>query len=437
MRTIRPKLGWFTNCDFFLDPGLTAQLKVDEGTVTRHAQYLYLFHGCTVKPYLPAERRETRSGFTLIELLVVIAIIAILIGLLLPAVQKVREAAARSKCSNNLKQIGLAIHNYHDVNGILPESAARGDPAPIGSGAPTFAAPSTGVDGDATSVFGWILPYMEQSAMYNRMTFRGDSGWTDDGHNTDPKASANTNAIAAYNVVIQNYRCPSDPKPALTNARWRMNCVYAGQQTTGDGNNCPITRMSYLTIAGAVNNIDGSGAFRESRVTDSSSWCAANGQSAWGGMLAPGFRQVRLTGVTDGTSNTMMVSESSGILYKDDGSRREDWGAVDGGFLSGGGSERGKGPWGESRGHNHTTIKWRINQVKPPGALGWKDTGNDSPPNGVGSSEGGNTPLNSLHTGGVNVLMGDGSVRFLRDSTDLLALARAATRDDGQSFTLD
>jgi len=370
-------------------------------------------------------------GFTLIELLVVIAIIAILIGLLLPAVQKVREAAARSKCSNNLKQIGIAIHAYHDANGFLPESAARGDPVPLGKGAPTFAAPSTKVDGDATSVFGWILPFIEQGPMFSRMTFRGDSGWTDDGHNTDPNASSNTNAIAAYNQVISTYRCPSDPKPSLTNCRWRMNCVYAGQQTTGDGNNVPITRSSYLTISGAVNNIDGSGNFKESRVTDSSSWCSWAGQSSWGGALAPGYRQIKLTGITDGTSNVMLVSETSGILYDDQGNRHDDWGAVDGGFLSGGGSERGKGAWGESRGHNHTTVKWKINQVKPPGALGWKDSAADSPPNGVGGAEPGNVPLNSLHNSGVNVLMGDGSVRFMKDQTTLLILARLATRDDG------
>src|SRR5881398_2534906 len=117
---------------------------------------------------MPAPLRLSRRGFTLIELLVVIAIIAILIGLLLPAVQKVREAAARAKCSNNLKQLGLAIHGYHDVNGFLPTAGSQ-------DGSPLASRPTTGwLAGEGTNWSVYIMPYIEQGNIYNRLTFRGD-----------------------------------------------------------------------------------------------------------------------------------------------------------------------------------------------------------------------------------------------------------------------
>src|SRR5438067_10985192 len=101
-----------------------------------------------------------RGAFTLIELLVVIAIIAVLIGLLLPAVQKVREAAARSKCQNNLKQFGLGLHNYHDVNGRFPPGGVMGGSPGVKNGTPAQ------WDDERGSWVVYLLPYIEQDALY-------------------------------------------------------------------------------------------------------------------------------------------------------------------------------------------------------------------------------------------------------------------------------
>src|SRR5262245_30933080 len=140
----------------------------------------------------PAKARKRHSAFTLIELLVVIAIIAILIGLLLPAVQKVREAAARAKCQNNLKQLGIAVHNYHDVLGFLPTAGSS-------EGKPLSSRPATGwLAGEGTNWAAYILPYIEQASLYNRMTFNGDSGWTDDMN--QPGSSARNNVMQSVGV---------------------------------------------------------------------------------------------------------------------------------------------------------------------------------------------------------------------------------------------
>src|SRR5262245_20554916 len=249
--------------------------------------------------------RWRRPGFTLIELLVVIEIIAILIGLLLPAVQKVREAAARLKCQNNLKQMGLSFHNYHDVFGFLPPAGSH-DGTPVASN-PGFGRNGGWVAGEGTNWAVRIMPYMEQAALYNKLTFYGDSGWTDD--QTQVNSSAVNNVNQSAGVALPMFRCPSDPKPSLI--RHDSNVRDAGGTEV-----VLVTRNSYVAIAGAVDNLDGSGQFRESRNTDATSWSFDFGPTAWGGIIVPGFSRVSLGGVSaaDGLSNTIMISEQSDQL---------------------------------------------------------------------------------------------------------------------------
>jgi prepilin-type N-terminal cleavage/methylation domain-containing protein len=156
---------------------------------------------------------RSRKGFTLIELLVVIAIIAILIGLLLPAVQKVREAASRMSCQNNLKQLGLAIHNYESTYGILPAAYTK-LPAPDGDPNAQFAGPQKGL-----SLLANLLPYVEQSALYSKLDPTRSEFSTANVPPNGPHSGSN----AAYAHVVKTYICPSDPTRATLdyyNACW-------------------------------------------------------------------------------------------------------------------------------------------------------------------------------------------------------------------------
>jgi prepilin-type processing-associated H-X9-DG protein/prepilin-type N-terminal cleavage/methylation domain-containing protein len=196
-----------------------------------------------------------RVGFTLIELLVVIAIIAVLIGLLLPAVQKVREAAARTQCLNNLKQIGLALQNYHDTQNTFPPGYvsnfdANGDDTGPGWGWATY-----------------ILPQMEQQNLYGALQL-----------NQNVEAPANA---AARVQPIKSYVCPSDSVPPTWTA---MKYDPAGHPI---GAICDVASANYIGVFGVSEpGVDGEGIFSRN-VT------------------------IKIADITDGTSQTMMVGERS------------------------------------------------------------------------------------------------------------------------------
>ncbi len=328
-----------------------------------------------------------RRGFTLVELLVVIAIIGVLVALLLPAVQAAREAARRMSCGNNLKQIGLGLHNYHDTYKKFPMG---GWVTASGGWGPSF----------------WTstLPYMEQGPLYDRWSYSGYSpGWSHDHVN-------NRNAV--NNVRIEYMLCPSSPLPPMH-----------------DTGACQQTMPHYAGIAGAV---DENGFANDQRNWGCCSCCGGNagtGRTSGSGVFAHNIN-VGINDITDGTSNVMMMGEGSTYAFQDPiaktGRQR-----IDPSYPHGWTMGQSNGSILRStnlaammeRPFNLATIRY------PIGTRAYNLPG-------VHENKGSNNPLVSEHPGGIMVALADGSIRSMSATTDLILLKRAAVRDDGQAITL-
>jgi prepilin-type N-terminal cleavage/methylation domain-containing protein/prepilin-type processing-associated H-X9-DG protein len=359
------------------------------------------------------ERRTVRSarGFTLIELLVVIAIIGVLVGLLLPAVQKVREAANRMKCSNNLKQMGLAALNYDSTYGVMPTSGEGSNPAVTGTAFTNDlvngAHPPVGTQ--MHSLFTYLLPYIEQDNIYKQIDLNQ--------YYNAPSVSM-PNHVNAFKVQVPIFLCPSYP--------------FEKQDSLG---------YAYTNYGGTV-------------YTDIVVYAGQGGTA-----LAVGFRDktharqrgaldnmpVGVGQISDGSSNTMMIAE--------DASRREGYItnptyldpattlgiAVDPTIQGSAFPTRRFWRWGEQDSGfgvsgdpllNTTTTAFKIvnNENTSPGTDG---------PNGCWkliNNCGSNDEIFSFHTGGANAVFCDGHVSFIRDSISPPVGAALTSRSGGETI---
>ena len=358
--------------------------------------------------------RDPRRGFTLVELLVVIAIIGILVGLLLPAVQAAREAARRMSCSNNFKQIGLALHNYHSAYKQLPTEQG-----------------GTWVDGNSPQNMSngydlsWLVgltPFMEQQAVWEQIS-NPNQDRADGGVQSPPYPAMGPRLWIGQYIPwvteMPTLRCPSDPGVGLP-AFGRTNYAACMGDSIDFMNNGPVQ------IQGGV--VQNPGA----------NWVALRALQACRGMFIP-RKATRFRDVLDGLSNTIAAGEIATDLGDRDSRTMASWrngtGNVRGNpsycvennqlsperpiFWSNG-SDGGTAPQlpGAAQGRGYRwaqalTVMTEINTIRPPNSevcLGGGATG------GIGAP--GVAPPSSRHQGGAHILMGDGAVIFITDSIE-------------------
>jgi prepilin-type N-terminal cleavage/methylation domain-containing protein len=349
-------------------------------------------------------------GFTLIELLVVIAIIAILIALLLPAVQQAREAARRSQCQNNLKQIGLALHNYESTYMTFPTGTRGGR---------TWA--QVGVK-DGTNWRTSILAFMDQAPVFNQLDFTSSFGagreLADAYENLAGTPSSN---IVLSGLVVPVYLCPSSalerfPNDYIDNAGTARN--YVAGTNSGFNNPGKGLGIQYVGIQGAARSLDWTISPTNPAGSDGRDFDCGHGWSCTQGML-PVNQNKRIGDCTDGTSNTILVAEQSGLSGTGNGGRGSNRTSNYYGGWAGARQILAPAPGCSDNWQTGTTcLRWAPNSKA-------EDPGNGHPYRN-------NTIINSFHTGGVFVLLSDGSVRFISNNVDFQNLKKMAIRDDGQ-----
>ncbi|SFJ50442.1 DUF1559 domain-containing protein [Planctomicrobium piriforme] len=337
---------------------------------------------------------STWSGFTLIELLVVIAIIAILIALLLPAVQQAREAARRSQCKNNLKQIGLAMQNYHDSYDLFP----------IGGASDYLRAP----------LVSWqvrVLPYLDQAALYGQLDLAG----------TLPAASysAGNRSMVPYQiladgrqlrqVLLPTVRCPSDALGSVRNT-WALGNYGASLGSQ-------FTQSNRHPSAAACEPFNG---FSEK----TTNWGDTQNTSLVSGVISRAGAAIGIRDILDGTSNTILVGEILPMCVYGDST----------------GYDFGSWSSSVSACNASAVTVTPINDFTPCSALGAKRR--TSYPTCAAYSVGNATPesawnfafgFRSLHAGGAQFVLADGSVRFLSENIDHAGTyQRLGGRSDGK-----
>ncbi|ADG66688.1 protein of unknown function DUF1559 [Planctopirus limnophila DSM 3776] len=329
-----------------------------------------------------------KSGFTLIELLVVIAIIAILIALLLPAVQQAREAARRTQCRNNLKQLGLALHNYHDNALVFP-------PGHIGFNNAT----TPSFQGFAWSTM--ILPFVDQAPLYNVLANRFSSSVP---YSTAVTPVVPTAAeVAAVATTFPAMRCPSDVGSNLVNAT-----AISGTAASATYANA-VGRSNYPGVTGVWLN----GTTWDGLETAQANWTVAN----FRGIFAENSR-VGIRDMTDGTSNSIVVGERCSPATETAGTNgMASWvSCFDRGTQAGRSSAYGD-------------AAQRINVNVASGTV--VSTAGATVAITANGPRGQNSAFSSLHTGGAHFLLGDGTVKFISENIDITIYRNLARVNDG------